>query len=93
MTTLATHIARFTSALDARRMPPEVAHALHAAAGAHAALLTIEGHSHGGAYRDGTVRYQEAVAALLQQVESNAGRGPAQAGGPRGEATWAATKP
>jgi alpha-beta hydrolase superfamily lysophospholipase len=74
-----------------RRMPPEVARTLHAAAGARAALLTVEGQSHGGAYRDGMARYQAAVANLLHQVESDAGRRSAQAGGPEGEATWAAT--
>ncbi len=76
-----------------RRMPPEVAHALHAVAGARAALLTVEGQSHGGAYRDGTARYQAAVIELLRQVESDAGRGPGRAGGPKGDATWAATTP
>jgi uncharacterized protein len=73
-----------------RRMPPEVAHALHAAAGPRASLLTVAGNSHGGAYRDGTERYQAAVAALLAEVESDAGQRSAQAGGPKGGVTWAA---
>ncbi len=73
-----------------RRMPPEVAHTLQAAAGAQARLLTVEGNSHGGAYRDGTARYQAAVTELLRQVESGAGPRSAQAGGPKGGVTWAA---
>ncbi len=73
-----------------RRMPPAVAQALRDAAGGRAQLLTVEGNSHGGAYRDATERYQAAVAILLAQVESDAGRGSAQAGGPKGGVTWAA---
>ncbi len=73
-----------------RRMPPEVAQALGSAAGPHAVVLTVEGKSHGGAYRDGTQRYQEAVAALLGRVEARAARAARTGGGREEGGPWAA---
>ena len=46
-----------------RRMPPEIAFELKAAAGEHARVLVVPGNSHGGAWRDGTAAYERAVAA------------------------------
>lgn len=74
-----------------RRMPREVARALQAAAGPHAALLEIEGNSHGGAYRDGTARYQAAVGALLERVAAPAQQAATGVGGREGGKRWAAT--
>lgn len=51
-----------------RRMPPEIAFELKAAAGPRARVLVIPGHSHGGAYREGTAAYESAVDALLAEV-------------------------
>jgi len=48
-----------------RRMPPEIAYELQAAAGPKARLLVVPGQSHGGAWRDGTAAYERAVAQLL----------------------------
>ncbi len=51
-----------------RRMPPEIAIELKAAAGPRARLLMVPGRSHGGAYREGTAAYESAVAGLLAEV-------------------------
>ncbi|HLA79111.1 MAG TPA: alpha/beta fold hydrolase [Vicinamibacteria bacterium] len=51
-----------------RRMPPEIASELRAAAGPRARLLVVPGRSHGGAYREGTTAYESAVAGLLAEV-------------------------
>ena len=48
-----------------RRMPPEIAAELKAAAGERAEMLVVPGNSHGGAYRDGTAAYQAAVDHVL----------------------------
>ncbi len=51
-----------------RRMPPEIAFELRAAAGERARVLVVPGTSHGGAYRDGTAAYESAVARLLREA-------------------------
>ena len=51
-----------------RRMPPEIAFELRVAAGPRARVLVIPGHSHGGAYREGTAAYESAVGELLAEV-------------------------
>jgi len=56
-----------------RRMPPEIAFDLKAAAGAQARVLVVPGKSHGGAWRDGTAAYERAVGEILD--EAGAGRG------------------
>ena len=58
-----------------RRMPPEIAFELKAAAGQRARVLVVPGQSHGGAYREGTAAYESAVSELLAEVEGS----PAQA--------------
>jgi hypothetical protein len=49
-----------------RRMPQEIAVALQKKAGPQAELLVVPGHSHGGAWREGTAAYEAAVADLLK---------------------------
>lgn len=73
-----------------RRMPPEVAQTLRAAAGPQAGFLEVDGHSHGGAYRDGTKQYQAAVAALLERASPRGARASAGERGREAE-RWAAT--
>src|SRR5262245_17375422 len=51
-----------------RRMPPEIAFELKDAAGEHAKVLVVPGHSHGGAWREGTAAYESAVADVLRQA-------------------------
>ena len=51
-----------------RRMPPEIAFELKAAAGGNARVLVVPGNSHGGAWRDGTAAYEKAVADLLNEA-------------------------
>jgi pimeloyl-ACP methyl ester carboxylesterase len=53
-----------------RRMPPEIAFDLKAAAGEHARVLVVPGNSHGGAWRDGTAAYERAVGAILDEAAS-----------------------
>ncbi len=60
--------ALFVANSDDRRMPREIAFDLSAAAGPGAEVLIVPGKSHGGAWRDGTVAYQAAAAALLGKV-------------------------
>jgi len=81
-----------------RRMPPDIAADLKAAAGANAELLTVKGESHGGAYRDGTADYEAAVRRLLQAVAAAPGT-PSSAttrlplGGTKRLPTWATHPP
>jgi pimeloyl-ACP methyl ester carboxylesterase len=63
-----------------RRMPPEIAFDLKAAAGEHARVLVVPGTSHGGAWRDGTAAYERAVGEILD--EAAAGRGDRRASTP-----------
>ena len=51
-----------------RRMPPEIAFDLKAAAGEHASVLVVPGNTHGGAYRDGTAAYERAVSRILEEA-------------------------
>jgi fermentation-respiration switch protein FrsA (DUF1100 family) len=51
-----------------KRMPPEIAFDLKAAAGDRARVLVVPGNSHGGAYRDATAAYESAVAQVLDEV-------------------------
>jgi pimeloyl-ACP methyl ester carboxylesterase len=51
-----------------RRMPPEIAFELKAAAGGQARVLVVPGNSHGGAWREGTAAYEKAVADLLNEA-------------------------
>lgn len=51
-----------------RRMPPEIAFELKDAAGGQAKVLVVPGHSHGGAWREGTSAYEVAVADLLREA-------------------------
>jgi pimeloyl-ACP methyl ester carboxylesterase len=51
-----------------RRMPPEIAFELKAAAGESARVLVVPGNSHGGAWREGTAAYEKAVADLLEDA-------------------------
>jgi len=51
-----------------RRMPQQIAFDLQAAAGDRSRVLVIPGDSHGGAWREGTAAYSEAVRQLLEEV-------------------------
>jgi uncharacterized protein len=51
-----------------RRMPPEIAFELKAAAGPRARVLVVPGTSHGGAWREGTAAYEHAVAEILGEA-------------------------
>jgi len=51
-----------------RRMPPEIAFELKAAAGENARVLVVPGNSHGGAWREGTAAYERAVGELLKEA-------------------------
>lgn len=51
-----------------RRMPPEIAFELKAAAGDAARVLVVPGSSHGGAWREGTAAYEKAVGDLLEEA-------------------------
>ena len=55
-----------------RRMPPDIAFDLKAAAGERAEVLEVPGESHGGAYRDGRAAYEAAVTRLLRAVTAEA---------------------
>jgi uncharacterized protein len=61
----------FVSNAGDRRMPTEIAFELKAAAGPRARVLVVPGHSHGGAYREGTAAYESAVGALLDEISSS----------------------
>jgi pimeloyl-ACP methyl ester carboxylesterase len=58
--------ALFVANSGDQRMPPEIAVALRKKAGPRAELLVVPGHSHGGAWREGTAAYEAAVADLLR---------------------------
>ncbi|HWX23899.1 MAG TPA: hypothetical protein VN083_02605, partial [Vicinamibacteria bacterium] len=60
--------ALFVACAGDRRMPKEIAFRLQSAAGAKSQVLVVPGESHGGAYRDGTLAYQNAVTQVLEQV-------------------------
>jgi uncharacterized protein len=55
-----------------KRMPPEIAFELKAAAGPQAKVLIVPGQSHGEAYRDGTAAYETAVTEVLSASEKGA---------------------
>jgi hypothetical protein len=61
-----------------KRMPSAIAFALKEAAGPHARVLVVPGHSHGGSYREATAAYEHAVAGVWQEVRAAA---PGAAGG------------
>jgi hypothetical protein len=52
-------------------MPPEIAYELKAAAGENARVLVVPGNSHGGAWREGTAAYEEAVGDLLEEAAAS----------------------
>ena len=74
--------ALFVANSGDRRMPQEIAFELKAVAGDHAKVLVVPGHSHGGAWREGTAAYESAVADLLREA---AGHRLADAGIPTGQ--------
>jgi hypothetical protein len=45
-----------------------IAFDLKQAAGEHARVLVVPGHSHGGSYREATAAYEHAVAELLKEA-------------------------
>ena len=53
-----------------KRMPQDIAYDLQKAAGENATVLVIPGHSHGGAWREGTAPYEEAVKKLLEAARA-----------------------
>ena len=53
-----------------RRMPQDIAFDLQKAAGENASVLVIPGHSHGGAWSEGTAPYEEAVKKLLEAARA-----------------------
>jgi hypothetical protein len=57
--------ALFVANSDDRRMPKDIAFDLKAAAGQDAEVLIVPGHSHGGAWRDGTEAYELAASRVL----------------------------
>lgn len=89
---LAGRPALFVANSGDRRMPPEIAGELRAAAGSEARLLIVPGHSHGGAWREGTEQYEAAVRALLESVAQRSGETAhatrAIPGGPEGRSSW-----
>jgi uncharacterized protein len=54
-----------------QRMPQEIAFELQKAAGQQASVLVIPGHSHGGAWREGTEPYEAAVSKLLEAARQS----------------------
>jgi pimeloyl-ACP methyl ester carboxylesterase len=65
----------FVASSGDRRMPPDVARDLQAAAGPGAQLLEVPGEGHGHAWRNGTAAYQAAVEKLLAAVAPPPDRG------------------
>ena len=65
--------ALFVANSGDRRMPSEIAGELSAAAGPQARVLVVPGHSHGGAWREGTQQYEAAVRELLERVAGPVG--------------------
>lgn len=57
-----------------RRMPPEIAFDLKAAAGERAKVLVVPGNTHGEAYRDGKPAYESAVSDLLKEAAGSGAR-------------------
>ena len=53
-----------------RRMPQEIAFDLQKAAGARSTVLVIPGTTHGGAWREGTAPYEEAVKKILEEARA-----------------------
>jgi hypothetical protein len=62
--------ALFVANSGDRRMPPDIAFDLKAAAGPQAQVLVVPGQSHGEAYRAGTAAYQSAVSQVLAAAVS-----------------------
>jgi pimeloyl-ACP methyl ester carboxylesterase len=60
--------ALFVANAGDRRMPQEIAFELKEAAGGQAKVLVVPGHSHGGAWREGTAAYESAVTELLREA-------------------------
>jgi uncharacterized protein len=73
VTHLAGRPALFVCNSGDRRMPPEIAFDLKAAAGEHARVLVVPGNSHGGAWRDGTAAYERAVGEILDEAAAGGG--------------------
>jgi pimeloyl-ACP methyl ester carboxylesterase len=65
--------ALFVANSGDRRMPQEIAFDLQKAAGERASVLVIPGTSHGGAWREGTAPYGEAVKRLLEEAAAGPG--------------------
>lgn len=82
----------FVANADDRRMPKEIAFDLQAAAGPSAEVLVVPGRSHGGAWRDGTIAYQAAVAAVLERAERAPGSRLAAGVGATGAASVGQTR-
>jgi uncharacterized protein len=73
----AAHLGRrpalFVANSDDWRMPKQIAFDLQAAVGPSAEVLVVPGHSHGGAWRDGTAAYEAAATTLLAAARKEAG--------------------
>ncbi len=65
----------FVANSDDQRMPKDIAFDLRAAVGQGAEVLIVPGHSHGGAWRDGTAAYEAAASTLLQRARQGAAAG------------------
>ena len=65
--------ALFVANSGDRRMPQEIAFDLQKAAGERATVLVIPGTSHGGAWREGTAPYEEAVKKILDLARAEGG--------------------
>lgn len=65
--------ALFVANAGDQRMPQDIAFDLQKAAGENASVLVIPGHSHGGAWREGTAPYEEAVKKLLEAARAEPG--------------------
>ena len=63
--------ALFVANSGDKRMPQDIAFDLQKAAGETATVLVIPGHSHGGAWREGTAPYEEAVKKLLEAARAD----------------------
>jgi pimeloyl-ACP methyl ester carboxylesterase len=60
--------ALFVANAGDKRMPMEIAFELQQAAGPHARVLVVPGHSHGRSYHEATAAYEQAVTGLLKEV-------------------------
>ena len=65
--------ALFVANSGDQRMPQDIAFDLQKAAGPNATVLVVPGHSHGGAWREGTAPYEEAVKKLLEAARAEPG--------------------